>query len=392
MSHLGSLEQNREQIIVLYNDGVSISAIGRRLGICRNSIGVFLRKQGIDTADFGRHARKNLNSDQIRDMYESGISASKIAKKLNSSRSTIMKRIREMGLEEFNPLKARIDPKWLSDQYLDRKKSIFQISKESQWSPNVVNRALRDIGIDIRRDSNQKKNFDRDRITRWYQEGLSTQTIANRLGCSASIIRDRLLQWDIEIRSSTRIEMDEERILYLYNKVGMSAQEIADHIGYSHNAIRKRLRENNIVRPSGKFGSVRVFKPHGYPVKFGSGWEARMYQILWRVFGEEGFFFQGEFGDRENRCTSKMELNKPENLPSRYITNKNTYTWHPNFLVPTLGIIEIKGGWRIRQKWNQCIIPCIRATPNLGYSIWVLKSSPFEATSWTDLRGKLELV
>jgi hypothetical protein len=272
--------------------------------------------------------------------------------------------------------------------------SAYAIASLFGESPNTISLRLRKLNIPIREyEGNKKKDLDDAKIVRMYESGQSCNQLAQVFHCSHSVILERLHAAGVEVRDGT-LDLDEDKILRMYTKQGIQAQEIADLLGCSHNAVRKRLRKLGVeIRPASKFGSIRAFKYHKCQVKLGSGWEAGVYSHLWHKFGDGGFFFQGEFGPRSHLTTPKFSLRRPEGLPVAYTTNKSTYDWHPDFMIPGFGIIEVKGGWMVSQRWNQCVVPCIMASVDLlKCPVYVLKQDPHKACNWKQLRKMLERV
>ena len=380
------------EAVRLYAQGLSTTKLAVMFGVNRNIISRILKENGTQLRGFGEHARKAMDDSDILDMYDSGSSMSAIAEKHNTSVATISKRLKENSVVLREPgsyHRIDIDKDSLTKMYLEKMKSAKEIARILGCGPNTVISKLERMGIVVRNDCNRKKDIKKKDIRRLYlKDKLSVNEVARKLGCSASVMRERLLDMRIEIRD-TRLELDEDRIIHMYTKLGMPANEIAEAIGCAHNVIRRRLRENGIcIRPSSRFGSIKIFKAHGHLVKLGSGWEKHVYSILWKEFGDN-FLFQGEFGDRQHKQTPKFTLNKPT-LPIRYKTNKDTYLWHPDFVIPSLNIIlEVKGGWRARQRWNQCILPCIGSTPDFQYEIYEMRTIPYKIKTWAELKDIL---
>ena len=224
-----------------------------------------------------------------------------------------------------------------------------------------------------------------------YLSGLTLSEVAEEVGCFWVTVRKRLLDRGIAIRDGHRPEINDNAIKRMYIEGLLTTSEIANRLGCSNVTVTKRLRRNGVrLRPSGPFGTILRFRHHGYPVKLGSGWERHVYSILWREFGED-FLFQGEFGEREHKRTPKLTLIRDPGIPRKYRTKKDTYDWHPDFFIPGFGILEVKGGWKVRQKWNQCIVPCIRAT-EMEHEVHVLNRPPYFTKTWADLHSLLEVI
>ena len=260
-----------------------------------------------------------------------------------------------------------------------------RVAQELGCSRPSVSRILKEEGVFTR---SRSLDLDEALIQELYRGGLSIRSIAKRLGCSYKAIFNRL---DEKRTPWKDPDIDPDEVIRLYIKQRMSSRHAAQVLGCSDTFVRTVLGQEGVLRRcSSPFGTRQRFRHHGHPVKLGSGWERHVYSILWREFGE-GFFFQGEFGEREHKCTPKLDLVRARGLAEKYAANKDTYTWHPDFLIPGFGILEVKGGWKARQRWNQCVVPCIRAT-EMEYEVYALNVSPYGTRSWEELEDLLEQV
>ena len=380
----------------LYLDqGLSTLEIARMLGCSSSTVSRRLRKAGVEIRPPGG-VKKKLASKTIRRLYEEGRSAPYIASKLGCSTNVVYSRLVGMGVEirsSGGQNKVQLDDDLLRELYIERKLSIQDVAKRVGHSPQVVGRHLQRMSVSRKPwEENKRRDLDSSEIARLYGRGLSTYQVANLLGCCYSTISSRLREMGIRVRTRAeqhRIDVDEDEVVRLYSKCHMTTSEISSILGVSADVVRSRLRENSVPRrPPGHFGSVRVFRHHGHPVKLGSGWEAQVYSILWREFGED-FLFQGEFGERKHKCTPRFRLDLADNLPERYQTKKDHYGWHPDFVIPDLDmVIEVKGGWKVRQRWNQCVIPCLKTT-DFPHAVYGVLDSPYKVSTWDQLRNIL---
>ena len=107
--------------------------------------------------------------------------------------------------------KTQINEKWLREQYMDKKRSAQDISKELGISNMTVLRRLKSIGIQLRSAAeetmNQSMNSaaslyrDRDRLYDQYVvQGKHFREIAREIGCDDSILSDWVKRFGFEIR------------------------------------------------------------------------------------------------------------------------------------------------------------------------------------------------
>ena len=293
----------------------------------------------------------------------------------------------------FSSVGVVLDEDSIVDMYVDKRMTAKQVASEMGCTIAMVFRRLKKLNVERRTFGESSTiNLDEDLIVDMYlNKNMSSEQIASKMGCSGTVICRRLRGRGIKLRSS-KMDIDENLIINMYVNKKMSSKQIADRMSCSTTVIRNRLIETNTqTRPASQFGYVDDWT-YDYPVKFGSGWEAHVYKIL--SSKNRHFLFQGEFGDRKEHCTPKFSLIRPSTLPTRYAAKtKDTYLWHPDFVIPELKvIIEVKGGWKVRQRWNQCIIPCIKATPSIDYKVYEMRVDPYDIQSLKDLKQILKRV
>ena len=156
---------------------------------------------------------KEINLEEIRAMYESGLSGPKIAEQLGVSAALIHSRLRLAGV---------IDMKEIGNE---RKKAII----------------------------------DKEEILQLRSEGLHGEEIANKLGVCNGVLFKRCKEWGIKFdllgKNNPRYrELDIAEVLKLKDE-GLSQTEIADILGVSRVTVRMRLRELNLKfdpRPLGR--------------------------------------------------------------------------------------------------------------------------------------------
>lgn len=348
-----TLNLDEDLIMYLYiNKGMSPPKIAKKVGCSRTTICNRLKKLNIPIRSVNEVNSIYVDTDTIESLYNNGMTSTLIADKLGCSRYTVCRRLQKMGV----PIKSAKD------------------------YPSAYTLAL---------DENVIEDM-------YVSKRMSSRSIAKRIGCSSSTIIIILKKLNVDRRCPGEVKkmtLDEDLIMDLYVNKGMSATEISRIIGCSSSTIASRVIEHGIpIRPSGISGYIDDWT-YGYPLKLGSGWEDHVYNVFLGK-GKRKFLFQGEFGERKEYCTPKFILDRPKHIPKKYhAKTKDTYLWHPDFVIPELKIIiEVKGGWKGRQRWNQCIIPCLKATPNMDYRVYEMGVSPYDAETLCDLKKLLKRI
>lgn len=95
------LEENKQKIIELYNQNISISKISRLIDVSPVTISTYLKKWGIQVVNKQNLLSFNLETDIIP-LYKQGISLSKIAKQFNTTGNTLSRKLKEAGYEIIN--------------------------------------------------------------------------------------------------------------------------------------------------------------------------------------------------------------------------------------------------------------------------------------------------
>ncbi|MFW5891614.1 MAG: helix-turn-helix domain-containing protein, partial [bacterium] len=86
-----------------------------------------------------------------------------------------------------------------------------------------------------------------DEIKYYYDQGLTDHEIANKLGCSKSIIRKWRRKNNKIFNKKTIISEKNNKILKYYNQ-GLNDTEIADKIGCSFSTIRRWRKKNKMPK------------------------------------------------------------------------------------------------------------------------------------------------
>ncbi|MGO9488415.1 MAG: helix-turn-helix domain-containing protein [Solirubrobacteraceae bacterium] len=99
---------DRELLEGLLSEGLSLAAIGRRVGRHESMVAYWVERHGLTAAHARKHgARGGLAREDLLPLVEAGMSIAQIAEKLGRSRTTIRHWLRRRGLRTWSPSGSR---------------------------------------------------------------------------------------------------------------------------------------------------------------------------------------------------------------------------------------------------------------------------------------------
>jgi len=212
---MGEPYHDKDTLERLYHDkdmgGVKIAD---KFGVSPETIYRWMDKHGIDrTKTDVSHVP---TAETIADEYASGLSIPELAEKHDCSRGPIRKRLKSENVEFRGPGEWQTpdelrDKEWLIEQNHDEGKSIAEIARKVECSPNAVHRAFDRHGIENARSnkvsSRAKEVLEDESKLRelYFDEGLSTIKIADRLEVAPSTISHWFDRHGIEARDQSEI-------------------------------------------------------------------------------------------------------------------------------------------------------------------------------------------
>lgn len=122
------------QLFEKYQDGMSLVDIKKQEGVSVGRMHYYFKKYGLTcrSKKEGNKRRRLYNYDQIKEMYESGLSTETIAKKLGStSHETIREALGRMGIKRrtrANSISASLSP-----SIFQQDDEIIRLYKEEDW-------------------------------------------------------------------------------------------------------------------------------------------------------------------------------------------------------------------------------------------------------------------
>ena len=296
---IGKLELNRqkrsellEKIRLLYNAGHTTEKISKDLGIPPNSVQSYisaLRRQGVLVYKVKiKSKRLEERYKLIIKLYNDGVSISEMARKIGVSEGTIRRNIATLRnqnkLPKLAPRKVitKSDSKEREEEYrqiidlYNQYLSIKEISKRTGLSSATVSRY---ISIMIEEGSLKARNKKRvktkakkakeeeikarqEKIIEWYNEGITIEEMAKKLGVNRVTVSryvSELIKRGKISSTSPRVEerqketlRKKETLIEMYSK-GATADEIAQELGLTRNTVYgyiQKLRKQGLIPPA----------------------------------------------------------------------------------------------------------------------------------------------
>lgn len=218
-----------------------------------------------DTQLIWEASRKSLDNDLIKQLYDQGLSPEKIGKQFGVSHIPIYSRLKQMGVKR-RPFKQRHDlgvklDDDLIKQLYNQGASTIEIGKQLGASHSTILTRLKGLGVKIRPSGRSLGGLDNDLIKQLYiDQGLSAEKIGKQLGVSSTAIFKRLRQMGVAIISQAQREyarLDSDLIKQLYDQ-GKSQAAIAKQLDTTPTTIARRLRQMGVeARPFTASGKER---------------------------------------------------------------------------------------------------------------------------------------
>lgn len=237
------------------NDNLSTSQIAKVLNVHLQTVINRFKKAGIQLKPQGQ-APNTIDPRKIKDDYETaGMSTSDIASKYDISTSLVRKKLAECGIRAKklggSHKAIDIDHSELKIMYCDQSITMRSCAKHFGVSDTVIKRHLKMLEVDIRPSTrNSLIDIDNNKIIDLYwNKRLSLSRVAEVLGCSANLVKDRLRKTDKGTRSlseADRIWRDtdgipDDQLIYLYDVCGWSCEKISAHFNKSSQFTRHRF-------------------------------------------------------------------------------------------------------------------------------------------------------
>ena len=184
----------------------------------------------------GKHVTEN-NKEEIINLYNEGKAQSQIAKMFNCHPATIKLALQRWGIYT-GETKSQKDIEKVKD-LIKQGKTIKEISAITGFPINRLRKIIFNHDIEYGGFS----EINKEKMIELYNQGLNCNQIANIMNCTHAAIRYSLKKWGIEYKS--HYDRITSQIIELY-KEGKSSVEIASVLDGTKASIIKVLKRNGI--------------------------------------------------------------------------------------------------------------------------------------------------
>lgn len=229
-----------------YSEGVSVTEIGRRLGVTQSSVSHMLRKLGVPPSTEKRESRAAIITPELKsrliELANQQWTAKTISDELGINYNLVRNILKTSGfsLKPFGTGKgrhggAKVDVETV--MMLHRKGlSIPDIAKQVQASTDIVRRRMKWGGV------KSEKIGEKD-ILPLLKAGLTARQCAKALAVSVATVKRyaKLAGFDL-CRKTLRSQVADD--ILVLRRQGMSCNEIAKAVGVDHSYVWRILKED----------------------------------------------------------------------------------------------------------------------------------------------------
>ncbi len=238
------------EILKLYQEGMSIPDIERKLDVSKTSIRAKLKKYGVTIVKAKIETKRIANTKQmseIQKLHEEGVSISKLALIYDVSIPTVSRTLRRMK----NPLVIRTltdDEKLEICKLYKKNFSSGEISEKLLTSETTVRKVLKANNIEIRKQGHGLISGQDEKIIKKYKKGTNMADLSKKYNVSRQIISEMLREHDIEIVNlEKKIDWDREpEVVRFYVDDFLSIREIAEKYDVAHAIIYNILVKHKV--------------------------------------------------------------------------------------------------------------------------------------------------
>lgn len=237
----------REVLERLYlNEKLPMSKIAEMYGCNHNSIAIKMKKYGIKprtTSEsvklFVKKKKINILAKELIKLYQQETPLNELAEIYGCSITTIMRRLREIGISVNKSKGVRINIKKrdLEKLYKKQKLTTYEIAEKFNCCQATIWKKLKQFRIKRRKPHDLNSNIPskKELIKLYIDKKLSTWEIEKRYGYSRSTIHRKLKEYGIKIRSPVK-----SHIIYPRKDFSGDLVEEAYLIGFRLGDLRVR--------------------------------------------------------------------------------------------------------------------------------------------------------
>ncbi len=207
--------------------------------------------------------QKHIPKETLEHLYlEQGLIPRAIGRKLGCGETAVRRRLKEYDI----PMRSRsqairlgkrivIERKTLVELYWGQSLSIPQMAARLGCSEDTVRSRMQEYDIP-RRTPSENAQLSREidlpkKLAReWYErQQLSIAAIAERLGCSETAVRNKLIQYGIERRTPwahNAVDLGQDELRRLYEEEELTVEAIAEAHGCSPATVSRKMSRYDI--------------------------------------------------------------------------------------------------------------------------------------------------
>ena len=254
-------ERDRERVLTLAEDGLSVELIARAVSRTRYFVEVTLDEAPAGRADVPYRYRKIRATANVSGRYRSGESAEDIAHEIGVSTTTVFEWLRDDGVElrgksgpHLRTYVGTLTREFLLQSYIVEERAVSEIAAEVGCSESTVRNWLRRHRIPVRPISARKRAYTipRKLLDDVATGRISVEDAAAKVGCSRSEMLRTLRRSGRDLPRDRRPALTLDLLEELYIDRSMSCPEIAAKTGWAIGTVRARLHELGIPRRIGR--------------------------------------------------------------------------------------------------------------------------------------------
>ncbi|MFF8617939.1 hypothetical protein [Streptomyces sp. NPDC015350] len=235
-----------DQLIKLYESGMSLRETGRQCGISTSTARKQLLAAGVTMRPGAPH--RQVDVPKLIKLYESGMSLREAGRQCGISRSTVQKHLLAAGvtIRPVGPPHRQVDVPKLIKLY-ESGMPLEEAGRQCGISTSTVQKHLLAAGVTIRPGGPPRKQVDVPKLIKLYESGMPLEEAGRQCGISTSTAWKHLLAAGVTIRpvGPPRKQVDVPKLIKLYES-GMPLEKAGRQCGISTSTARNRINAAHV--------------------------------------------------------------------------------------------------------------------------------------------------
>jgi transposase len=261
-------------IVEAYKQGKKARDIAEDLGISKSTVWKHLRKLNvIEKARKGSPSLTLKEKEEIYNLYEKGYTARVIAKEFKVALSTVLKALKEkedLEIRNRGPVRSTRLKVSISDKEKEQIRNLYEnglsitnIAKKTRFSYYTVHKVIESFGLQIRANSTYKmkptsplKASQIDGICADWLKGYSIHKLSLAYSLSREIIKETLLSKNIIpvhkktfLQNRKKLSSEQTNQAVELCSKGHSSSEIAEKFDVSKSTIERSIKKATGLSP-----------------------------------------------------------------------------------------------------------------------------------------------